>query len=96
MMTTIHAINLIESHPNIRGGRPCIKGTQLRVTDVVAAHVFRGESPDEIAAGYAVSLAGVYAALAYYYEHKDEIDTDLRNQIATAKALKEQYTSDVK
>jgi hypothetical protein len=31
----------------------------------------------------------VHAALAYYYEHKAEIDQDLREQIARAREFKE-------
>jgi hypothetical protein len=31
----------------------------------------------------------VYAALAYYYEHKDEIDQEIRQQITRAQLLRE-------
>ena len=87
-MEAVLSINLITTNPDVRGGRPCIAGTGLRVTDVVIAHLFHDQTPDEIAAGYAVSLASVHAALAYYYEHKSEIDEDIRHQIETARQLK--------
>ncbi len=90
-METTLAINLISSNPKVRGGHPCIAGTGLRVSDVVMAHLYHNQSPDEIAAGYAVSLSGVYAALAYYYEHKAEIDTDIREQIEKARKLKDNW-----
>ncbi|SRR5258708_4896603 len=90
-MDTVLSINLITSNPKVRSGRPCIAGTGLRVTDVVIASVFHLQTPDEIAAGYGVSLAQVHAALAYYYEHKADLDQDVREQIVTAKALKEQH-----
>jgi uncharacterized protein DUF433 len=35
-------------------------------------------SPDEIATEYGLSLADVYAALAYYYDHREEIDASIR------------------
>lgn len=57
--------------------------------DVVMATVFDNQIPGEIAAGYGVSLAQVHAALAYYYEHKAEIDEDIRAQIATAREMRE-------
>jgi uncharacterized protein (DUF433 family) len=88
---TVISINLITSNPQVRGGRPCIARTSLRVTDVVMAYLFHDQSPDEIAAGYAVPLAGVYAALAYYYEHKAELDEDIRRQIETARKLKAEW-----
>lgn len=81
MDTVVHSINLIVSKPNVRGGRPCIAGTGFRVTDVVMAQRFHNMTPDEIATGYDVPLAGVHAALAYYYEHRDELDDDIREQI---------------
>jgi uncharacterized protein (DUF433 family) len=87
-METTLAINLISSNPKVRGGRPCIAGTGLRVSDVMMVHLYHNQTPDEIAAGYAVSLSGVYAALAYYYEHKSDIDADIREQIEKARKLK--------
>ncbi|MBI5961001.1 MAG: DUF433 domain-containing protein [Chloroflexi bacterium] len=89
MTATILSINLITADPKVRGGRPCIAGTGLRVSDIVMAMLFHDQNPGEIAAAYEVPLAGVHAALAYYYEHKTEIDEDIRQQIAKAKELKE-------
>lgn len=83
------AIEMISTNPNVRGGRPCIAGTTLRVTDVATAHVFRGRSTSEIASDYAISLAQAHAALAYYYAHKAELDADIREQIAKAKDYRE-------
>ena len=88
-MATMLSINLISSDPKVRGGRPCIAGTGIRVLDVVAVMLFHDQTPAEIAEAYALSLAQVHAALAYYYEHKAEIDADLREQIARGRELKE-------
>lgn len=88
-MQTIHSIDLIASDPKVRGGRPCIAGTGLRVTDIVMAMLFHDQSPGEIAAAYSISLAEVYAALSYYYQHKAELDADLRQQIDRARDFKE-------
>lgn len=93
-METILSINLITTNPNVRGGRPCIAGTVLRVSDVVMAHLYHDQTGDEIAVAYTVSLASVYAALAYYYEHRADIDADLRAQIQTARRLKEEWGAD--
>ncbi len=88
-MATIESINLISIDPNVRGGRPCIAGTGLRVTDVVMATLFHQRTPGEIASNYEISLAQVHAALAYYYQHKTDLDADIRQQIETARELKE-------
>ena len=89
-METVLSINLITSNPKVRNGRPCVAGTGLRVADVVVASVFNRHTPDEITAQYSISLGQVHAALAYYYEHKAELNQDVRELIATAKLLKEQ------
>ena len=88
-MDTMHSINLIVSNPEIRSGQPCLAGTSLRVTDIVMASIFHDRTPDQIASDYAISLAQVHAALAYYYAHKDELDDMMRHQILTAKDYKE-------
>ena len=89
-MVTVESIDLITTNPEVRGGRPCIAGTGLRVTDVVMATIFHGRSPGEIASDYAISLAEVYAALAYYYQHKTALDLDIRQQIDRAQSFKQQ------
>ncbi len=89
-MITVESIDLITTNPDVRGGRPCVSGTSLRVIDVVLATIFHGRSPGEIAADYEVSLADVYAALAYYYQHKPELDRDIREQLDRAQTYKQQ------
>ena len=87
-MEVVQSIDLITKNPAVRGGRPCIAGTGLRVTDLVMANLFHGRTPDEIAADYELSLAQVHAALAYYYQHKGELDEDIRQQILRARTAK--------
>ena len=91
-MDVIQSINLITKNPAVRGGRPCIVGTGLRVTDLVVAHLLHRRSPEEIASDYEIPLAQVYAALAYYYQHKDELDEDIRHQILNARTAKGKNT----
>lgn len=78
--TVVHSIDLIVSNPKIRGGRPVLAGTSLRVLDIAIQKVFHRQTPDEIAQHFQISLPQVYAALAYYYQHKPEIDADIREQ----------------
>ncbi len=88
-MDTVLSINLIVTNPKVRGGRPCIVGTGFRVMDVVIAERFHHMTADEIAAGYDVPLAGVHAAFAYYYEHRQDVDEDIRQQIAKGREAQE-------
>ncbi len=87
MTATVLSIDTIVSDPNIRGGRPIIAGTGIRVMDIVASHIYRRFDPEELAVQYNLPLAQVYAALAYYYMHKQEIDQDLRQDLERAEKL---------
>lgn len=89
-MITVESIDLITIDPQVRGGRPCIAGTGLRVIDIVMATLFHGRTPGELASDYDLSLAEVYAALAYYYQHKADLDQDIREQVDLAQLLKQQ------
>jgi uncharacterized protein (DUF433 family) len=62
--------------PGLIGGEARIDGHRIRVRDVVAARDLGGMTPEEIAAtAYpGLTLAQVYAALAYYEDHRREID----------------------
>ncbi len=65
----------ITHDPEVRAGKACISGTRIAVVDIVALHK-RGYRPDELLSHYVrpLTLAQVYAALTYYYDHPDEIE----------------------
>ncbi len=69
----------IVSDPGICFGKPRIAGTRLAVKFVVAHHHFSRMSLEEIALDWNVPLAAVYAAMAYYYDHKAEMDQSFRD-----------------
>jgi hypothetical protein len=58
--------------------------------DVAIAKIFRREDENAIAEGYDLTLSQVYAALSYYYDHKAEIDAEMREEIRQAREYKEQ------
>ena len=62
--------------PGIVGGEPRIADTRIRVRDVVLARDSQAATPEEIVASIypQLSLAQVYAALAYYEDHRAEVD----------------------
>lgn len=64
----------IEVTPGIVGGRPRIAGRRITVQNIVIWHERMGWSVEEICAEYDLTLAEVHAALAYYFDHQEEID----------------------
>jgi len=85
--------NHIEATPGTRGGRPRITGTRITVADIVLMHRRLGRALKEISGTYDLPFAAVYAAMAYYYDHKDEIDRDLDQEQALAEAFRENNPS---
>src|SRR5437870_1332809 len=64
--------------PGICGSRPRIDGHRIAVEDVAVWHERMGMSPDEIVSSYpSLTLSDVHAALAYYYENREQIDADI-------------------
>lgn len=76
----------LEFDPAVCGGRPRIVGTRITVADVVLLHLRLGHAVEQIAAKYDVSLAAVYSALAYYHDHRAQIDAaiDAEDEFAEA------------
>jgi uncharacterized protein (DUF433 family) len=64
-----------------------IAGSRITVGNVYVAHVLMGQSPVEMAESWpSVSLAQIHSALAYYYEHADEV----REQVEAGRAYAEE------
>ena len=77
MAVTTDIGTLIVRNPEIRGNRPILSGTGVSVRGIVVRYK-RGLTPEEIADSYGhLSLAQVYAALAYYHANQEEIEADL-------------------
>ena len=83
----------IDITPGIRGGKPRIAGTRITVADIVLFHRRMGRGLEEIAGTYDLPPAAVYAAMAYYYDHKSEVDQSLEDEEAFAEAFRKKNPS---
>ena len=70
----------ITHNPRVLGGRACIDDTRIRVLDIVQL-LHEGRKPEEMLEVFAVplTLAQVHAALAYYYDHPQEVEEAYRD-----------------
>ena len=68
----------ITKDPRVCGGKACIDNTRIRVMDVVLLHR-RGMKPEDMLEYFSAALtpAQVHGALAYYYDHPEEIEGDI-------------------
>jgi uncharacterized protein (DUF433 family) len=83
----------IEMTPGVLGGKPRIAGRRISVQNVVIWHEWLGWSADEIANEFDLTLAEIYAALAYYYNNPEEIDQSINDSQAFVEAMKEKIPS---
>jgi uncharacterized protein (DUF433 family) len=83
----------IEITAGIRSGKPHIIGTRISVADIVLMHRRMGRALEEIAGTYELSLAAVYSAMAYYYDHKAEIDQSLDEEEGVGEAFRKNNPS---
>src|SRR5262245_44006679 len=78
--------------PGVCGGRPCIRGHRIRVQDIAIEHEWQALSPEEICQQHPeLTLAEVHAALAYYYDHRDEIQTQIEADRAFVDDFRHQH-----
>lgn len=93
----------IEITPGIAGGKPRVAGRRIRVQDIAQWHLRAGRSIEDIAAEHEVSHAQIHAALAYYFDHREEIDRAIEDssqfvekcKVATPSKLTEKLPREV-
>jgi uncharacterized protein (DUF433 family) len=84
----------IEIVHGVSGPKPRIAGHRIRVQDVAIWHEKLGMSADEIIHHHpSITLADVHAALAYYWDHRDEIERAIEEEHALVEEYRRDYTS---
>jgi uncharacterized protein (DUF433 family) len=75
--TTILAIEHIVRTPGVLGGRARVAGRRIPVWQIAYACT-RGQSTvSELAESHELTEAQIHAALAYYYDHREEIEAEI-------------------
>lgn len=92
MQSVLQIGSMIENHDTVHGGRPCIAGTSVSVRRIALWHN-AGLAPEEIVRKFGhLSLAQVYAALAYYHLNRGEIDADLEAEARLTETIERAST----
>ncbi|MEX2559871.1 MAG: DUF433 domain-containing protein [Pirellulales bacterium] len=82
----------VEKDPARCGGQPIVSGTRIRVATILACYR-QGMSIEEIVQQYSpLKPADVHDALAYAYDHMEEIEADLAADDETV--VKGEYSKD--
>jgi uncharacterized protein (DUF433 family) len=86
----------IVSTPGTCRGKPRIAGTRIRVQDIYVWYELQGQSVDEIVTNFPhLTMAAVYAALAYFWDHREKILQDMADDEAFVEAFKRQYPDNI-
>lgn len=93
MMTAQLLDRHIEITNGVAGGKPRIAGHRITVQDIVIWHERLGRGVDEICTEYDLTLAQVYAALAYYFDHREVIDRSIEESEGFVAALRARTSS---
>ena len=74
----------ITKDSRVCGGKACVDATRIRVMDIALLQR-QGRRIDEMLDYFSVplTLAQVHGALAYYYDHPEEIDADIADGMRT-------------
>jgi uncharacterized protein (DUF433 family) len=87
--------SLLVSKAGYRKGRPCLRGTGITVHRVAAAYLM-GLSAEEICMENPdLDPSLFYAALAYYFANKKQIEADLDEDDAEGAALVAQFPNGI-
>lgn len=79
----------IVSDPAVRGGRPCLAGHRITVAEIALAYegALGHWTITRIAEQFDLTLSEIHAALAYYFDHREEIDQSFRDDDRAAEEL---------
>ena len=71
-------------------GVAIIEGTNMKVIELVLDTTTYGWSPEEAQYQHPyLSLGQVHSALAYYWDHQEELDADIARRLAYVDALRQ-------
>ena len=70
---------------------PLISGTNMKVVELVLEQSAHGWSPEELHFQHPyLSLGQIFSALAYYWDHKDELDQNIGDRLERVKQIRNQ------
>ncbi|MCZ7625600.1 MAG: hypothetical protein C3F12_05655 [Candidatus Methylomirabilota bacterium] len=69
---------------------PIIGGTTMKVVELVLDHLSYGWSPEELHFQHSdLTMGQIYSALAYYWDHKTELDQDIERRLQSVDRMQQ-------
>ena len=71
------------------GRVPVIAGTTTKVVELIVERMAYGWSPEELHFQHPhLTLGQIYSALAYYWDHRADLDKDIERRLESADSLR--------
>src|ERR687885_1649192 len=68
---------------------PVIEGTSMKIVELITSVKAYGWTPEELLESYPhLTLSKIYSALAYYWDHKQDLDADMQRRFEYAEKLR--------
>jgi uncharacterized protein (DUF433 family) len=68
------------------GGRVWVTAANVKVIEIVADYLAHGSSAEEMALQFPhLSPSMIHSALAYYYDHREELETELAESLESSR-----------
>jgi uncharacterized protein (DUF433 family) len=75
-------------------GVPLVAGTTMKVIELILAQTAYGWSPEELHFQFPhLSLGQIHSALAYYWDHREDLDEDIARRLESADHLQSEAPS---
>jgi uncharacterized protein (DUF433 family) len=88
MMSALPLLETTTTYPHVQfdaQGTPIVAGTTMKVVELVMAQMAYGWTPEELYLQHPyLTLGQIHAALAYYWDHKEELDADIERRTREA------------
>lgn len=83
-MNSLSLLEPVTAYPHVEAneaGMPIIAGTTMKVVELVMAQIAYGWTPEELYLQHRyLTLGQIHAALAYYWDHKEELDAEIERR----------------
>ncbi len=82
-------------HIELRGDVAFLAGTETKVIEIVLDHVAHHWHAEDIQRQHPhLAMAQIHAALAYYYDHQDEIDDEIEERRKRVAEIRERVADE--
>jgi len=88
------SIETAYEHITVAEGVPTIEHSGMKVSQLVIEHLSHGWSPSELRYQHPeLTLGQIYSALAYYWDHKAEVDAEIERREERVSQIREEAKS---